>query len=240
MRPVIGITCAWDQEKGRVFLRREYLEAVQAAGGIPLPLAYTSDRLSLDRITTIIDGLLLSGGSDVDPVHFGQEPIPECGEICPERDGFEIDLARAAAGLGIPVLGICRGIQVMNIAAGGDIYQDLASQAQGPVLKHSQEAPRWHCTHAITVQPGTVLATILGPGTIRVNSLHHQAVMNVAPGFMVSARSNDGVVEAVEFAGPHFSLGLQCHPEDLWQRQPVFLKAFERLVTESRIRMQHL
>lgn len=229
MRPIIGITCAWDEEKGRFFLGGMYVEAVQAGGGIPVLLTPPGDSASLDRLTKAVDGLVLSGGTDVDPVYFGEEPIFGGGEICPERDAFELALAGAALASGIPLIGICRGMQVINIAAGGDIYQDIGSQLGDPLIKHFQQAPRWHPTHEIKVLPGTSLASILGSGPVRVNSYHHQAVRKVAPGFIVSARSGDGVIEAVESPGHLFALGVQCHPEALWKRHPLFLNLFKKL-----------
>lgn len=234
MKPLIGVTCSWDEEKGRIFLGRMYLEAVRAAGGIPLPLDCTSDGDATAGIAGVINGLILSGGPDVDPVFFGEDPVPACGEICPERDQFELALARVALASGIPILGICRGIQVMNTAAGGDICQDIGTQQPGSRIKHFQEAPRWHPTHGIAVLEGTVLASILGAGPLRVNSFHHQAVRRVAPGFIVSARSADGVIEAVESPDLPFALGVQCHPETLWKRHPAFLKLFVSLVDSAR------
>lgn len=229
MKPLIGITCAWDEINGRYFLGKMYVEAVEAGGGIPVLLAPPGDSGSLDRLTKAVDGLVLSGGTDMDPVYFGEEPISGVGEICPERDAFELALAGAALASDIPLFGICRGMQVINIAAGGDIYQDINSQLGNPLFKHFQQAPRWHPTHEIKVLPGTSLASILGSGPVRVNSYHHQAVRKVAPGFVVSARSADGVIEAVESPGHLFALGVQCHPEAMWQKHPVFLNLFNKL-----------
>lgn len=229
MKPLIGVTCAWDEAGGRLFLGRMYLEAVLAAGGTPLPLAYTPEEPSLSRIIEVVDGLILSGGADVDPVLFGEEPLPGCGEITPDRDVFEVALAGLALVSATPVLGICRGIQVLNIAAGGDIYQDIVSQAGAGLAKHFQDAPRWHPTHEINVGEGTLLASLLEPGPLRVNSFHHQAVRRAAPGFVVSARSPDGVTEALESAEHPFALGIQCHPEALWKRHPAFLGLFKGL-----------
>ncbi|MFZ5631948.1 MAG: gamma-glutamyl-gamma-aminobutyrate hydrolase family protein [Bacillota bacterium] len=234
VKPLIGITCAWDEDKGRVYLGGMYIKAVQAGGGVPLPLAGAADEGSLDRIAGVIDGLILSGGPDVDPVFFGEEPLPGSQEICPGRDAFEIAMAGRALAANMPVLGICRGMQVLNIAAGGDIYQDIYSQLNNRLIKHFQQAPRWHPTHEIVIRPGTVLASILGPEAVRVNSFHHQAVRKVAPGFMVSAQSADGVIEALESPDFRFALGIQCHPETLWERRPLFLNLFKKLVEAAK------
>ncbi|MCL6479247.1 MAG: gamma-glutamyl-gamma-aminobutyrate hydrolase family protein [Peptococcaceae bacterium] len=234
MKPLIGITCAWDEDKDMICLGGMYVKAVQAGGGVPLPLACDADEDFVDRISGAIDGLILSGGPDVDPFFFGEEPLPESREICPRRDASETALARRALAANIPVLGICRGMQVLNIAAGGDIYQDIHSQLNDRLIKHFQQAPRWHPTHEILIRQGTVMASILGPGAVRVNSFHHQAVRKVADGFIVSAQSADGVIEAVEAPGLRFALGIQCHPETLWERRPLFLNLFKRLVEAAR------
>ncbi len=229
MLPVIGITCAWDEDGTRFFLSRFYTEAVEAAGGLPVLLPYTRRDAGMNLWPDILDGLILSGGGDVDPVHFGEEPLPNCGEITPQRDAFELVLVRRALSLGLPVLGICRGAQVLNIAAGGDIYQDIVTQVAG-CLKHRQQAPRWSATHGIMVEEGTRLARILGTRAMRVNSFHHQAVRQPAPGFIVSARCVDGIIEAIESTGPGFALGVQWHPETMWERDSRFLGLFAALV----------
>jgi putative glutamine amidotransferase len=235
VKPIIGISCSWNEEKGHYFLGGMYAGAVEAGGGLPIPLVYSRSDDDLKRICSAVNGLILSGGGDVDPVYFGEDPIPAGGDICPDRDQFEIRLARQAMAANIPILGICRGMQVLNIAAGGDIYQDIDSQL-GQMIKHFQQAPRWHPTHEIMVEEGTLLASIWGTGVMRVNSFHHQAVRNPAPGFVISARSPDGLAEAIESADLRFLLGIQCHPETLWNRQPVFLTLFEKLVLAAKMR----
>lgn len=158
-----------------------------------------------------IGGLLLSGG-DVDPYFFGEDPLPGCGEITPQRDMLELALIREALQRDMPVLAICRGMQVLNIACGGDIYQDMALR-QEPCLLHWQKAPERYPTHRIDLVPGTMLARLFGGGkSIRVNSFHHQAVRKTGTGLQVTARSADGVIEAVEMADHSFVLGVQWHP----------------------------
>lgn len=230
VKPLIGVSCSWDEDKSCIYLNAAYLKSVEAAGGIPLPLAYAHDEDSLDGIFRAVDGLILSGGLDPDPELFGEDPVPECGEITPFRDSFEMAAARRALSRNIPVLGICRGMQMLNIAAGGDIYQDIASQLGNRSIKHYQEAPRWHPTHSIKVNQGTVLASVIPVETVKVNSFHHQAVRKVAPGFKVCARSADEVIEAIESPELPFALGVQFHPETLWERRPLFLEIFKRLV----------
>lgn len=229
MPPVIGITCSWDDNSGRYYLNSLYARAITAAGGLPVLIPDCLGQNEIGELPSLIDGLLLTGGGDVDPEYFGEEPLPPCGEIAPVRDAFEIALVKIALAADMPVLGICRGVQVLNIAAGGDIYQDLPTQLKG-CLKHNQEAPLWAPTHNIQIQPGTRLENIFREKVIRVNSFHHQAIRNPAPGFIVCARASDGVIEAVESTQHRFALGVQCHPEGMWEKDPRFLKLFSALI----------
>lgn len=232
MRPLIGITCSFEEERRRYCLGEAYVQAVEEAGGLPLPVPYTGAAGALPWLE-LIDGLILSGGGDVDPFYFGEEPLPGCGEVDPRRDAFELELARGALRRRLPILGICRGLQVLNIAAGGDIYQDIYRQVPG-CLKHRQDAPRWAATHGVEVREGTRLARLLGTGSLRVNSFHHQAVRRVAPGLVVAACAPDGLIEALEGAGPDFVLGVQWHPETMWEKDRRFLALFVALVEHGR------
>lgn len=231
MKPVIGLTCSYEDQADRFFISRNYAAAVETAGGLPIMLGFHNEK-DLTCLMTILDGLILTGGGDVDPVFFGEDPEPACGEITPERDFFETKIARQCLSSGMPVLGICRGMQVLNIAAGGDIYQDIYNRPVN-TIKHVQQSPRWYPTHDIEVTGGTMLAKIIGRGKTRVNSFHHQAVRSIAPGFVVSAISPDGVVEGIECPDQLFALGVQCHPETMWKRYPVFLELFKALVKAS-------
>lgn len=232
MPAVIGITCSWDNENEKHYLNSSYAGAVKAAGGLPV-LLVDYEQQEMQKLLDLLDGLLLSGGKDVDPVYFGEDTMPGCGEITPVRDAFEIEFTRLALNTGLPVLGICRGSQVLNIAAGGNIYQDLITQLPGH-LKHYQFAPAWAPTHNIQVKASTLLEDILKTGMIRVNSFHHQAIREVASGFVVSARSSDGVIEAIENTCGAFALGVQCHPEEMWEKDPRFLNFFRALIEAAR------
>ncbi len=215
MIPVIGVTCGSGGEKEPMSLDMDYTRAISGAGGLPLVIPPDLPGEALAALLETLDGLLLSGGPDVDPVHFSEEPLPGMGRIDPGRDRVELGLARLALEAGMPILGICRGAQVLNIAAGGDIFQDLPSQAEG-ILKHVQQpTPMPHPTHGIRIEPGSLLASVTGRDSLRVNTWHHQAVRKTAPGFAVSAAAPDGVVEAIEKPGATFVLGLQFHPESM-------------------------
>lgn len=237
-QPVIGVSCGRREDQSQAFINVAYLEAVAAAGGIPVVLPPLEPGPSepaqvAAAMLARVDGVLLSGGDDVDPQRFGQEPDPRLGWVDPDRDGLELALAQEALRLRRPLLAICRGIQVLNVAAGGDLHQDLGSVAR---LQHSQRAPRWHASHRVTVRPGSLLARLLhaGKGDVPVNSFHHQAVRQVAPGFRAVAEASDGVVEAIELDGEgHFCLGVQWHPEHMVGRWPVQRGLFQGLVAAA-------
>jgi putative glutamine amidotransferase len=231
MRPVIGITSAFHEEEEQFCLSRCYVDAVDRAGGIPVilpPLPPESAIVSLQNI----NALLLSGGGDLDPVFFGEEALPCTKTISPRRDAYELYLARVALERHIPILGICRGMQVLNVAAGGTVFQDVSFAVRQP-LQHTQNAPRWYATHLIDITPDSQLAAIFGVRRLRVNTFHHQAVGRVAPGFTIAARSLDGVIEAVESPAHAFAVGVQFHPEGMWEKAPLFLKLFSALTAAS-------
>lgn len=234
MKPIVGISCSYDYNGHGYNLAADYVQAIEAAGGLPVILPYLKNSFAIKELLKRIDALLLTGGGDVDPIFFGEEPFIGTGAISPARDIFEIELTSMAIDLAYPVLGICRGIQVLNIVAGGTIHQDLHLAVDMP-LKHKQEAPSWYPTHQIGILPNTKLADILGVNEIRVNSFHHQSVAQVAPGFVVSAESHDGVIEAIENTQAKFLLGVQWHPEHLWMKNEKFLNLFTYFIRNVEI-----
>lgn len=233
MKPIIGITSWIDYEKRQYFVPQEYAKAVEKAGGLPVILPPVETAEDAGRLIATIDGLLLSGGVDLDPAFWGEEPMPRMGKISPERDRSELLLTNKALALELPLLGICRGHQVLAVAGGGSLYQDIHSQVR-EVLKHSQDAPRWYATHAVTVRPGTKMAAWLGGGTVRVNSFHHQAIRDLPKGFVVSAEAVDGIIEAIESTGHRFAVGVQWHPECFWNREDTFDPIFRAFVDAAR------
>lgn len=210
----IGITCLHKTNTNQMQLSLDYLAAVEKAGGIPLP--FTSVNIeAIKNYFKLIKGLVLSGGGDVDPFYYGEEPVAGHGEIFPERDWLELELARLALQKDLPVLGICRGAQVLCIALGGELYQDLKLK-KGLLLEHMQKAPRHHPYHKVSVLGGTLLGQVLGEGKdFRVNSFHHQAIKRPGDELIIGAVAVDGVIEAVEAPGHTFILGVQWHPEAL-------------------------
>jgi putative glutamine amidotransferase len=228
MKPLIGITpCS------RV---DDYVESIRRAGGEPRVLKNSDDPA---RVVREVDGLVLTGGLDVDPLLYG-EAAHETTATAPERDQFEIPLSRAAVALDLPVLAICRGVQVLNVASGGTLVQDIPSAIESD-LNHSIEVPKDHCAHPVRVERGTQLAKALGSTTdletCPVNSRHHQSVSRVAPGFVTSAVSSDGIIEAIERPDAAFCVGVQWHPENFW-RTGEFSGLFARFVEAARARVK--
>ena len=192
-----------------------YVTRVAEAGGIPLVL---SPAIGADRAAEALDGcagLLLSGGADVAPARYGATPSPALGKVDPARDAFEFALLDAALGKGIPVLAICRGMQLVNVAARGTLWQDLPSERAGAV-QHEQAVPRSVRTHDVRVEPGTRTAEALGIGSFSTNSMHHQAVRQLGRGLRATGWAADGVIESLESDDPaRWLVGVQWHPEDL-------------------------
>ena len=230
-KPIIGISCNATGSAANI----SYIEAVELAGGIPLIIPRIDEGTDLEKVVSHIDGLLVIGGEDIDPAIYGEEAIPEMGEIVAWRDEYDIAVVSKAYQAGIPILGICRGIQVINVAFGGTLYQDLPAQFEGLTEVHSQKEPSSQGTHRIVVEKGTELAYILPEGELKVNSFHHQAVKDVAPGFIVAARSPEGVVEAIEYIDEtHNIMGVQFHPEKMVGTSDTFLPIFTRFIATSR------
>ncbi len=238
MSPHIGISAGRDYERQTIGLPANYSSAVHRAGGVPWLLPVFSpggaDEELVGHYLDRIDGLLLSGGPDLAPGHFGEEPHRELGQVSPERDEVELLLARMALKRDLPLLAICRGIQVLNVAAGGTLHQDLASQIEG-AIQHRQRAPRWHASHRVSVDSGSRLARIIRTrdSSLMVNSFHHQAVREPAPGFVICARAADGVVEAIEGEAHAFAVGVQWHPEMMYEHHRVMLAPFRALVAAA-------
>lgn len=217
--PLIGITTENRLSPGAspsISVPKAYVEAVVQAGGNPvlLPLGLPEDRL--DDCLNLLGGILFSGGGDVDPRLYGGDSHERVGGIDADRDRVELYLLSGVVQAGIPFLGICRGIQLVNVGLGGTLYADIAAGRPG-ALKHDYYPgwPRDHLAHRVEIEPGSQIRQILGAQIVTVNSLHHQAIDRLAPGLRATAHSPDGLVEAVELAGHPFGLAVQWHPECL-------------------------
>jgi putative glutamine amidotransferase len=207
--PVIGITMYSRTAAGDYELPGDYVDAVRRAGGIPLLIPAGEPRL--DALLALLDGLILSGGGDLDPAHYASPGHPAIYEVDPERDATELALARCAVAAGLPALCICRGLQVLNVALGGTLVEHLPDEVDGAVThRHEPSGPT---RHPIWPLPGTRLAALLGTSAFEATSWHHQAVRDLAPGLVSAARAADGTVEAVESPAYPGLLAVQWHPE---------------------------
>lgn len=231
MGSLIGITCGFNEDKNSHFVTDYYVRAVSSAGGIPVVLP-ASEQDCANEIYKRLDGFLFTGGSDLDPAFFGEEPLLSLGEITPVRDLFEIRLAEYVLKGEKPVLAICRGVQVINVAAGGTLYQDIKETT--PQL-HFQKAPRWYPTHEVKLQRDTRMFEVIKKETFRVNSFHHQAVRDYGKGLSAVCFSRDGIVEGMEGTDPAtWLMGVQWHPECSWDRDEVSFSLFRELVSRSK------
>ena len=231
-KPLIGITADLFLTEGGLLagMKRQvvgdaYIQAILAAGGVPVLLPVIAVQTAIAGQLAAVDGLLLSGGGDIQPQLFGEEPVPELGTVLPERDTHELELVKLALASGRPILGICRGCQVLNVALGGSITQHLTN----PGLQHEQRSPGDYAGHTVLLEANSKLAGLWGEA-ILTNSFHHQVIGRLAPGLSVAGQSRDGVIEAVEYAAKPFVIGVQWHPELMLEKYPAMLALFAAFV----------
>ncbi len=241
MKPIIGITSNYDYRdaiSGAThmgadtqdwdYLASDYVRSVQEAGGIPVIIPQCTKPESILDVLNCLDGLLMSGGCDVDPKRYGDRAKGYCGTLVPRRDEEELLLIKNAFERKIPMLGICRGLQIMTAAFGGTLYQDLATE-HGALEHFTIMYPRNEETHTVSLKADSRLRAVFGADTIGVNSFHHQGVKDVPKNAVVTATSPDGVVEALEFEGGHpYTLAVQWHPEMMFdsEQQKKLIKSF--------------
>ncbi|HZT40601.1 MAG TPA: gamma-glutamyl-gamma-aminobutyrate hydrolase family protein [Chthonomonadaceae bacterium] len=235
-RKVVGITCstaAADSEAGaRQVLNRAYVRAVEMAGGVPVILPVTTERDVIARYLSVIDGLLLSGGVDLAPALYGQVPHPRLGTVDADRDTTEMPLIRMAVEQDVPLFAICRGIQSLNVALGGTLFQDLPSERPSEIVHQQRDLKmaRDAFSHTIRTEPGSRLRGIVGAEEMPTNSFHHQALRDVADGLRVTACAPDGVIEAVERPASRYLLAVQFHPEETAPHDERSRRLFESFV----------
>ncbi|MFQ5593242.1 MAG: gamma-glutamyl-gamma-aminobutyrate hydrolase family protein [Anaerolineae bacterium] len=248
-RPIVGVPShSYDRVLDGTYppsflMTQVYIQRLGMAGAAPIivPLLQSDD--ALRAIYERLDGLFLAGGVDVDPSYYGEPPHPKLGEVNRDRDRVELALLRWALEGNLPILAVCRGIQVLNVAAGGTLYQDIEAQIPHSIRhNYHQIKPRNYRAHEVTVEPGSRLSTVMGTQEIGVNSLHHQAVKNVAPGFHATAWAADGVIEGIEGLNGHFVVGVQWHPEALAEEDEAMQSLFDSFVDEiqSRLKIERL
>jgi len=230
-RPRIGLTLDVDAEGRRYLLKRQYADAVWRAGGLPVPLVHALGEAA-EALVAELDGLVVTGGAfDVPPELYGERRLPACGPSKPERTAAELGLLRAALARRLPLLGVCGGMQLLAVARGGTLWQDLPSQFGA---RHEQAPPKDLPSHEVAIAPGSLLARLVGPEPLRVNSTHHQAVKDPGEGAVVTARAPDGVVEAIELPAFPFALGVQWHPEAVFVHEPRHQGIYAGLVEAAR------
>ena len=216
MRPIIGITPSLESGEGKIYTPTSYPKAIIEAGGTPVFFNFTRDDEMIEAYAGMVDGVLFSGGDDINPATYGEDQIWACGDVVPLRDDFEIKLLKVLVEKypEKPILGICRGCQLMNVAMGGTLYQDLRSQKEG-CIRHQQQQSSHYASHKAILTEGSLLHRIYGSTEIQVNSFHHQAVKVLAPGMKMVATARDGVAEAFEKPDHPYFVAVQWHPERL-------------------------
>ncbi|MBP5492266.1 MAG: gamma-glutamyl-gamma-aminobutyrate hydrolase family protein [Clostridiales bacterium] len=212
MKPMIGVVPLVDEKRDSLWMLPGYMDGLVEAGAIPVMLPLTSDKETISQLLDTVQGILLTGGHDVDPKNYGEDPLPVCGAPCVERDAMENALLDQAIERDLPVLGICRGIQFLNAYLGGTLYQDLPSQHPSKT-EHHQSPPYDVPVHEVQILKDSSLYKVLHVETLSVNSYHHQAIKNPAESLKIMAMSEDGITEAVEMPGKRFVWAVQWHPE---------------------------
>lgn len=230
-KPVIGLTASHDLDTDGLRMAQSYTDAIQKSGAIPLILPLKLNEAECGQLTNELDGFLFSGGPDIHPLLFGEDTLEGCGNRSPLRDRSELLLFSAVYAQKKPILAVCRGIQLINIALGGDIYQDLCSQLSRDILiAHSQPFHLSSTCHRVTLEPSSLLSRIACHTELEVNSSHHQSIRRTASPLTVCGRAADGVIEAVEQKNYPFLIGVQWHPEMLADTYSHASRLFEAFI----------
>lgn len=234
--PLIGVSTSITvgASPERAYVNSAYLHAVQQAGGVPVALPPQLSSASMRQLAGDLQGLLLTGGGDMDPALFGETPHVTLYDVAPSRDTLETSVLHVALDRGLPVLAVCRGLQVLNVALGGSLHQDVGTDP-GTQMAHSQKEPRDQPTHKVKLTPGCRLAATLGADELEVNSMHHQAIKRLGRGLTAVAWAPDQIVEGAEIGDPsRFVLGVQWHPEELVGHSEPARRLFAALVAAAR------
>lgn len=235
MKPIIGILSnltmpdiEGSRESEKTFVNSPYINAVLKAGGVPIIIPVNTDEADIQEQIKLCSGIIVSGGIDINPLLYNEEPLNGMGTFHPDVDEFDILAIKIANNLDKPILAICRGIQIMNVAFGGSLYQDI-SHVKGSYINHSQSSKKYVGTHTIKVLEESILWDILGQTSI-VNSYHHQCVKEVAHNFRATAYSKDGIIEAIEMIGDKFVIGVQWHPELMIDYDSKMMYLFKKFI----------
>ncbi len=233
MKPIIGVTTFLSEQSQYSSVNRNYIDSIYAAGGLPVNIPIVAGETKYAEYIDMVDGLLFTGGNDIAPYFFGENPVKELHSMSSARDEYELALFKGAYGKNMPIFGICRGIQLINVALEGTLYQDIYSQVTGALGHYPQHTASDEFYHSVQITEGTKLHEIFGTDRIFTNSFHHQSLKALGKNLVATAFSEDGIVEAVESTEDRFLLGVQWHPEAMTKRHPMFLGLFTRFVQES-------
>lgn len=236
MKPVIGVTTNSECSDGFYYqkLNEWNLRAISDNGGIPFMFQITNDDEIIEKYLEMVDGIYFTGGNDINPQYYGEDPAKGLGTLDCARDEFEIKLYRKAAEKDIPILGVCRGSQIMNVAAGGKLYQDVNTQVND-VNKHNYSSFGAYEYHNADICTDSKLYEILKVKELKVNSYHHQSVKEVAKGYKIVASARDGIVEAIESEEMTFAVGIQWHPEVMYYKYPIHADIFKAFLRQCEI-----
>lgn len=236
MKPLIGLTCQFDYlpKKRLNKINYTYIDAVKRAGGIPIILPIVRDIDAIDSYLKVIQGLVLTGGEDAAPLLYGEEPIKEVDSICFERDNMELNIIKRAYVMNIPIFGICRGIQMINIAFGGSLYQDINRQISNSIGHYAGSSIEGGY-HTIEIVKDSMMYEIFNKDRVQVNSQHHQSIKGLGDNLKVNALSLDGVIEGIESTNNRFVLGVQFHPEAMINLHGEFLDIFKYFISYCKI-----
>ncbi len=234
MRPIIGIVgrpgIRPDRNRPIYYVNKSYINAIEQAGGLPVVFPIYQHFEEIEPLFNTLDGVLLAGGIDIDPSSYDEAPLTSLTPTDPQLDRLEMLLVRWAYDHNVPLLGICRGLQLINVALGGTLYQDIDTQCPGSLEHSSWLAPREQIIHTISIDPQSMMARIFERTEVPANSLHHQAIKEIGQDIVVSGRSPDGVIELIEIPGKRFMLAAQCHPEEIYDLHRIWARLFAAFI----------
>ena len=234
-RPIIAVMPLYDDEKQSIWMLPGYMDALYAAGALPMILHRSMGEDELEQVNALADGYLFTGGHDIAPEKYGEKRLDVCGTIEKKRDDLEFALFRPAYSKDKPVLGICRGFQLINVALGGTLYQDIPSQ-KADALCHMQKKPYDAPAHDVEIVKDGRLYDIVGKERLAVNTCHHQGIKDIAPALTVQAYAPDGLIEAISADDRRFMIGVQWHPEYLFKKDPISLELFKEFIAVCRVK----
>jgi putative glutamine amidotransferase len=236
MKPIIGVTSYYQNgtRKPITAVSHNYIKSVYLAGGLPVIIPILNNEEDIFDYVDMVDGILFTGGADIAPLYYGENPIKQISTVYANRDEQELAMFKRAYKINKPIFGICRGNQLINVALGGTLYQDIYAQVDGVLGHDPAESPVDELFHSVNILKDSNLYNIFKTEKLNVNSFHHQAIKDLAPNLKVIAKSSEGIIEAVECEDRNFLLGVQWHPEDLTIKYPIFLELFKSFVDACR------